>query len=87
MFDEEGPLGVKFRAQSGAVKIVNLKEHYQADLHEQLTLGLILVQIDNKPVTPSKAGVLSLIHAARRPLSMKFTPNNAWEEDEEEEDH
>ena len=80
-FDEDGPLGIKFAPSGNSVKVVGIKEHYQADENHRVKIGLVLREIDGKEVgSSSKQHVLGMLHAASRPITMLFVPDVGAEE-------
>lgn len=81
-FDEDGPIGIKFAPVHSTVKIVAIKEHYQADLVSELRMGMEVHAIDGQPMSLGTDGsdlkqrVLSLLHSASRPMTITFTPGD-----------
>nr|ADD95698.1 hypothetical protein [uncultured organism MedDCM-OCT-S01-C25] len=72
-FDEEGPLGIKFAPDGASLKVVAIKEYYQADLNEELEIGLVLREIDgNKIENAYRHHILEMLHNATRPTTLVF---------------
>lgn len=72
-FDEEGPLGIRFVSDGTHVKVVAIKEHYQADLNESVEIGLVLREIDgNKIDSTDRYRILEMLHNTYRPTTLVF---------------
>lgn len=72
-FEEEGPLGLKFAADGAYVKVVAIKEYYQADENDRIHVGLVLRAINGNDVNSThRHDILRMLHSAGRPATLVF---------------
>jgi Ca2+-binding EF-hand superfamily protein len=89
-FEEDGPLGLKFAADGAYVKIVAIKEYYQADENDRIHVGLVLRAINgNNVVSTHRHDILRMLHSAGRPTTLTFAPDSddLDTSDSEDDDH